>query len=56
VENTDTSKNIDGFLKSRFIKVQHEWGWQVVADLFLAGTGAGSLVFAILMYWLGLIT
>lgn len=56
MENSDTGKNIDGFLKSRFIKVQHEWGWQVVADLFLAGTGAGSLVFALLMDWMGYIT
>jgi formate-dependent nitrite reductase membrane component NrfD len=55
VENTNTGKNIESVLKNRFIKVQHEWGWQVVADLFLAGTGAGSLVFALLMDWLGYI-
>jgi formate-dependent nitrite reductase membrane component NrfD len=52
---TTQTINIDRFLRSRHIRIQHEWGWQVVADLFLAGTGAGSLVFAILMDWLGFV-
>ncbi len=37
----------------RHLKPQKEWGWQVAVYLFLAGIGAGSLAFGILMDWLG---
>ena len=40
-------------INSRFIKPQHEWGWQVALDLYLAGMGAGSLIMGLLMDWLG---
>ena len=40
-------------INSRFFKPQHEWGWQVAVDIYLAGTGAGFLVFGLLMDWLG---
>ncbi len=33
---------------------QHEWGWQVAIDLFLAGMGSGGLITGILISWLGL--
>jgi polysulfide reductase chain C len=37
----------------KHLKPQKEWGWQVAVYLFLAGIGAGSLAFGILMDWLG---
>jgi polysulfide reductase chain C len=40
-------------INSRFFKTQHEWGWQVVLYLYLAGMGAGSLAIGLLMDWLG---
>ncbi|UCD10307.1 MAG: polysulfide reductase NrfD [Dehalococcoidales bacterium] len=48
-------QNIDEFLKSRSIKPQHEWGWQVAVYLYLAGIGSGSMAIGLLMYWLGYI-
>ena len=42
-------------MKSRSIKPQHEWGWQVAVYLYLAGIGSGSMVIGLLMHWLGYI-
>ncbi|UCD10264.1 MAG: polysulfide reductase NrfD, partial [Dehalococcoidales bacterium] len=48
----DKTENINEFLKSRSIKPQHEWGWQVAVYLYLAGIGSGSMVIGLLMYWM----
>ncbi|UCC18090.1 MAG: polysulfide reductase NrfD [Dehalococcoidales bacterium] len=48
-------EHIDEFLKSRSIRPQHEWGWQVAVYLYLAGIGSGSMVIGLLMQWMGYI-
>lgn len=48
-------ENINELVKSRSIKPQHEWGWQVAVYLYLAGIGSGSMAIGLLMHWLGYI-
>jgi len=54
-DKIESTERIIELLKSRDIKPQHEWGWQVAVYLYLAGIGSGSLAIGIFMDWLGYI-
>jgi formate-dependent nitrite reductase membrane component NrfD len=37
----------------RFMKPQKTWKWQVPVDIYLAGMGGGTFIFAMIIGWLG---
>ncbi len=53
VDITMSKEQANPVINSRYLKPQHEWGWQVAVYLYLAGIGAGALALGILMDWLG---
>jgi polysulfide reductase chain C len=48
------NEKINPLVKTKYMKPQEPWGWQIAVYLFLAGMGAGSFAIGTLMDWLGL--
>ena len=49
--NTD---RVNPLTKTRYMKPQEPWNWQIAVYLFLAGMGAGSFAIGAFIDWLGL--